>query len=85
MVSCTTRTVSTYRSNILKHGTINAPKKLLGWLKEITEKMWLAIWHGLEDRPGLSQQVTISFISKQYSVCVFRVPISRDSMAYNRF
>ena len=77
IVPCTARSVRNGRSNILKYGTINAPTTALGRPKEITENMWLAIRHELEQRPGLSQQQQANFLFKQYGVRVSRATIGR--------
>ncbi|KAI9155810.1 hypothetical protein HJFPF1_08399 [Paramyrothecium foliicola] len=77
IVSCSTRTVRNARSNILRHGTIDAPCDTAGRPTEITENMWLALANLLRDRPCISQQRMAYFLYKQYNLTVSRPTIGR--------
>lgn len=74
---CTTRTVRNARSNIMRYGTIDRPSKPFGRPAEVTENMWMAIWHELLRRPSLSQQAQADFLYKLYGIRVSRSTISR--------
>lgn len=74
---CTTRTVRTARSNIMRHGTINRPPKPFGRPPEVTESMWMAIWYELRRHPSLSQKAQANLIYKLYGVRVSRSTIGR--------
>ncbi|KAF5520218.1 hypothetical protein CGCA056_v007814 [Colletotrichum aenigma] len=77
IVPCTTRTIRTARSNILRHGTIDPPRKAMGRPKEMTENMWLALKNQLECSPCMSQQDTANFLFRQYQVKLSRCTIGR--------
>lgn len=74
---CTTRTVRNARSNIMRYGTIDRPSKPFGRPAEVTENMWMAIWHELRRRPSLSQQAQADFLYKLYGIRVSSSTISR--------
>uniref|UniRef100_L2GCD7 TPR domain-containing protein n=1 Tax=Colletotrichum fructicola (strain Nara gc5) TaxID=1213859 RepID=L2GCD7_COLFN len=77
IVPCTTRTIRTARSNILRHGTIDPPRKAMGRPKEMTENMWLALKNQLERNPCMSQQDMANFLFRQYQVKLSRCTIGR--------
>ncbi|KAL0930259.1 TPR domain-containing protein [Colletotrichum truncatum] len=77
IVSCTTRTIRRARSKILKHGTIDPPRRATGRPREVTENMWLALKNHLEEHPCLSQQSMADFLFEQYQVKVSRFNIGR--------
>lgn len=43
IIPYTARTVRHARSNILRHGTIDAPRKTTGRPREVIENIWLAL------------------------------------------
>ncbi|KAF4921082.1 hypothetical protein CGCF245_v015655 [Colletotrichum fructicola] len=66
IVPCTTLTIRTARSNILRHGTIDPPRKAMGRPKEMTEDMWLALKNQLERNPsGWTKKVTQNVAKEQ--------------------
>lgn len=54
IVLCSTRTIRTARSKILKHGRIVSPPRC-GRPREVTENMWLALKHELDQDPYMNQ------------------------------
>ncbi|CAI0652875.1 unnamed protein product [Colletotrichum noveboracense] len=77
VVPCTTRTIRTARANILRHGTINPPRKAMGRPRVMTENMWLALKNQLERNPCMSQQDMANFLFRQYQVKLSRSTIGR--------
>ncbi|KAJ3469716.1 hypothetical protein MRS44_003781 [Fusarium solani] len=77
IISCSTRTVRNARSNILRYGTIDAPRKVTDWSGVITENMWLALQDQLYRDPCMTQEGMAAFLSKKYLVDVSRFTIGR--------
>ncbi|KAF4444918.1 TPR domain protein [Fusarium austroafricanum] len=74
---CTTRTVRHARSNILRYGTIDAPRQSTAWPGVVTENMWLALQDKLTRDPCMSQQDMADFLNKKYRVNLSRFTIGR--------
>jgi hypothetical protein len=74
---CTARTVRHARSNILKHGTIDAPRETTAWHGDMTENMWLALQDKLTRDPCMSQQDMADFINQKYHVNLSRHTVGR--------
>ncbi|OAA37373.1 hypothetical protein ISF_09922 [Cordyceps fumosorosea ARSEF 2679] len=69
VIGCSTQSVCNARSNILRHGTIDAPSKPVGRPREITENMGLALQGKLQEYPSMSQRAQI-FIRGVRRSCV---------------
>lgn len=74
---CTARSVRYARSNILQHGTIDAPRQATAWPGSMTENMWLALQDKLSWDPCMSQQDMDDFVNKKYRVNLSRYIIGR--------
>lgn len=74
---CTVRTVRNARLNILKYGTIDAPRRAVAWPGDVTENMWLALRNRLNRHPCMTQQDMADFINKMYYVNLLRVTVGR--------
>ncbi|KZL80460.1 tpr domain-containing protein [Colletotrichum incanum] len=77
IVPCSTRTIRNARSNILRHGSVDPPRKAMGRPREVTENMWLALQNQLEKYPCMSQQAMADFLFEQYQYKVSRFTIGR--------
>jgi transposase len=78
IVPCSTRTIRTARSKILKHGRIVSASRS-GRPREVTENMWLALKHELDRDPCISQRAMADFLhSKDATVKVSRFTIGRE-------
>lgn len=77
IVPCSTRTMRKARSNILRHGSLDPPRKVMGRPREVTENMWLALQNRLERNPCMSQQAMADFLYEQYHFKVSRFTIGR--------
>lgn len=77
IVSCSTKTVQNARSNILRYGTIDAPRDLVGRPKKITDNMWLAL-EAMNDVTPMNQQAMANFLKTAFYLDVDRRTVSRE-------
>ncbi|KAK1839987.1 TPR domain-containing protein [Colletotrichum chrysophilum] len=64
-------------TNIIRHGTIDPPRKVMGRPRGVTENMWLALQNQLERNPCMSQQDMADFLHNHYQFKVLRFTIGR--------
>ncbi|EJP60903.1 transposase-like protein [Beauveria bassiana ARSEF 2860] len=77
VINCGERSVRRARSNIIRHGTIDAPSKPVGRPREITENMMLALQAKLLDRASMSHQALSDYLFQKYGVRVSRFTVGR--------
>lgn len=77
VINCNERSVRRARSNIIRHGTIDAPSKPVGRPREITENIMLALQAKLLDRASMSHQALADYLFQEHGVRISRFTIGR--------
>ena len=69
-VGCTARTVRRRRANLIRFGSINAPKNGGGPPRKITEYMWAALKHRLATKASMTYQQMATWLRREFDVIV---------------
>lgn len=77
IIGCSDQSVRNGRSNILKYGSIDAPRDNVGRPKKLTENMRLALKAKINQSSSMSHQAMADFIDEAFQVRVDRRTIAR--------
>ncbi|KAJ6787451.1 hypothetical protein PWT90_10010 [Aphanocladium album] len=77
LVGCTPRTVRRRRANLLRFGSINAPKNGVGQPRKVTDNMWAALKHVLATKPSMTHQQLATWLRREFDVSVSACTVGR--------